>query len=418
MSGSGQVRRARGSSLNGSAPEASFIDDDEGFAQVLSRLERSKLFALDTEFHRERTYYPRLALLQLAWEDGVAIVDPLAVDVSPLARVLRGEGVAVVHAAEQDLEVLERACGQVPSKLFDTQLAAGFLGMSTPSLGSLVERVLGIRLEKGDQLTDWTRRPLTSGQLAYATSDVAHLLEVRRVLIERLREAGRLAWAEEECASLLERSRQPVDPEEAWWRLKHARQLRPRQRAVAQCVAAWRERRARASDQPVRYVLSDLALVSIAHRPPSTRRELEAVRGIDGRSLANGAAEELLAAIAAGLELPEAEVRMPPGPPPDPVARPAAALGAAFVAERARRVGIDTSLLATRSDLAAFFREPPEGRLVTTWRREVVGEHLWRLASGEIALALDGSGDLVLEERSHRPALLGATETATRSGRR
>lgn len=399
------LRRARGSRApSAPVPEFRVVEDESAFAEVLAALEGAEAYALDTEFHRERTYYPRLALLQLAWEGGLAVVDPLAVDVRPFARILEGDGVAVLHAAEQDLEVLERACGLVPQRLFDTQLAAGFVGMSTPSLGSLVERLLGVRLEKGDQLTDWTRRPLTAGQLAYAASDVAYLLESRRVLVERLGHLGRLDWAGEECAALLARSRLPVVPEEAWWRLKHARQLRPKERAVAQCVAAWRERRARATDQPVRYVLSDLALVSIAHRPPASRRELEAVRSVDGRHLANGAADELLAAIAAGLELPAAEIHTPPGPPPEPVARPAAALGAAFVAERARQVSIDTSLLATRADLAAFFRERPEGRLVTTWRREIVGEPLRRLAGGEVALALDETGNLVLEERSHRLA--------------
>ncbi|MDA8035085.1 MAG: HRDC domain-containing protein [Actinomycetota bacterium] len=410
--------RRPGSHRPASAPAPAYrlVEDDAGFAEVLEALAAAEAYALDTEFHRERTYFPHLALLQLAVVDEIFVVDPLAVDVAPLGRVLDGPGLAVLHAAEQDLEVLDRACGTVPGRLFDTQLAAGFVGMSTPSLGSLAERLLGVRLEKGDQLTDWTRRPLTSGQLAYAASDVAHLLEARAVLCEQLEQLGRRTWAEEECATLLGRSRGPAVPEEAWWRLKHARQLRGRDRGVAQSVAAWRERRAQQIDQPVRYVLPDLALVAIAHRPPSSRRELETVRGLDGRHLGGAAAEGLLEAVAAGLALDPPALRLPPGPGTEPVARPAAALGAAFVAERARQVGIDTSLLATRADLAAFFRERPEGRLVTTWRRVVVGEPLRRLASGEVSLALDEAGDLVLEERSFRPAGLGAPDAAAELG--
>ena len=226
---------------------------------------------LDTEFHRERTYFPQLALVQLAWRGGIALVDPLAIDISPLARVLQGPGLAVVHAAEQDLEVLEHACGTVPARLFDTQVAAGFLGQVSPSLVNLVERVLGVRLLKGDQLTDWTRRPLSAGQLAYAAGDVAYLLELRERIGERLEEKGRMQWANEEFAILLSRDRSSTEPEQAWWRLPRSRQLRG-PRGVAQCVAAWRERRAQRMDLPVRFVLPDLAVLSISQHPTRTPR--------------------------------------------------------------------------------------------------------------------------------------------------
>ncbi len=394
----------RAASLAPAPPVAHrLVTDEAGLAEVVGEIASVEEYGLDTEFHRERTYYPRLALLQVAYGDQVALIDPLAVDVAGFVAVVAGPALAVLHAADQDLEVLERACGAVPARLFDTQLAAGFDGMSTPSLGTLVERVLGWRLEKGDQLTDWTRRPLDDRQLSYAASDVAYLLTLRDRLAERLGALGRLAWAEEECAAVLARPRGPVPPDEAWWRLKHARQLRGRDRQVAQAVAAWRERRAQRLDVPTRYVLSDLALVSIAHRPPRSRLELEAVRGLDVRGL-GPAAGELLDAIAEGLALPPEAVRPPPGPPAESVARPAASLGAAWVASRSRQLGIDTSLLATRADLAAFFKERPEGRLTTSWRDELVGEPLRLLAEGKLALAVGESGNLVLEERSYRPA--------------
>src|SRR5207237_1127158 len=132
----------------------------------------------------------------------------------------------VAHAAEQDLEVLLHACGAVPSRLFDTQVAAGFLGLSSPSLATLVERFVGVRLPKGDRLTDWTRRPLTTAQLAYAAADVTHLLEARQTIRRELEGRGRLTWAEDECRLLLTRVRQPQDPATAWWRMKDARSLR------------------------------------------------------------------------------------------------------------------------------------------------------------------------------------------------
>ncbi|HLI16169.1 MAG TPA: HRDC domain-containing protein [Acidimicrobiales bacterium] len=389
---------ARPSSRAASAVAYELVTTPGALADLVERLRSEDVYAVDTEFHRERTYFPRLGLVQLAWRAGVALVDPLAVDPAPLAEVLAGPGLAVVHAGDQDLEVLERACGARPRHLFDTQLAAGFLGLSSPSLSSLAARLLGIRLEKGDRLADWTRRPLTEAQLRYAAGDVAHLLELWQVLTERLRAAGRLAWAEAECAALLERPRLPPVPEEAWWRLRHARQLHGRERAVAQAVAAWRERRAAELDVPPRYVLSDLALGAICHRPPTTPAELARVRGLDGRQ-ATSIADDLLAAVAAGLAAPLEDVRLPPPAPEEAAPKAALALVAAWTAERARTLGIDPALLATRADLADFLRRPPTGRLTRSWRNAIVGEPIARLLAGEAALALE-DGTIVLERRS------------------
>ncbi|HTW99251.1 MAG TPA: HRDC domain-containing protein [Acidimicrobiales bacterium] len=385
------------------------ISDPTALADLVAELVRADRYGLDTEFHRERSYFPHLALVQVAWPGGIALVDPLAVDVAPLAEVLAGPGLAVLHAADQDLEVLDRACGRVPSRLFDTQLAAGFIGFSSPSLSSLVERLLGQRLEKGDQLTDWTRRPLTPAQLRYAASDVAHLLELHDRIAAELDSTGRSAWAAEECALMLARARSAVLPEEAWWRLKHARQLRGPERGIAQCVAAWRERRAQALDLPVRFILSDLALLSITHRPPRTRSELEQVRSLDIRQLGGAAASELLEAVAAGRSLGSRLLRLPPSQGTSAPVRPAVTLAASWLAERAQALRIDPAILATRADLVAYLQERPEGRLVNTWRHGLIGEPLARLAAGELALAFGADGSLVLEERTYRRVELDAS---------
>jgi ribonuclease D len=377
------------------------VADAAALRSLLGELRGADAYALDTEFHRERTYFARLALLQVAWPGGIALVDPLAVDVAGFAELLAGPGIAVIHSADQDLEVLERACGAAPTRLFDTQLAAGFIGLATPSLVALVERLLGIRLDKGDQLTDWTRRPLTDEQCQYAANDVAHLLELHRVIVERLVASGRLAWAEEECAALLARARQPVVPEEAWWKLRQARQLRGAERGVAQSVAAWRERRAQTLDRPVRFILSDLALAAIAHRPPKSRDDLAHVRNLDVHSLGEAVVAELLAAAAEGSRLPPESIRLPPGPRGDAVGKPAVALALAFAGELARQLEIDPALLATRADVVGFLQQPREGRLTASWRHETVGEPLARLVTGQAALALE-EGSLVLEERSRR----------------
>ena len=389
-------------------PEPRLVTSDLALVDLVAELADSPQYGIDTEFHRERTYFARLALLQVGWPGGIALIDPLSVEISRFADVLQGPGVAIFHAADQDLEVLERACGCVPKSIFDTQVAAGFLGISSASLVSLVEKMLARRLEKGDQLTDWTRRPLTDSQVRYAAGDVAHLIDLYDDLRNRLEAKGRLSWAEAECALALERSRQPVVPEEAWWRLRQARQLRGRDRGVAQEVAAWRERKAQSVDQPTRFLLSDLALASIAQRPPATRAELDQVRSIESRHLGGGGAEEILGAVGRGLALSNADLHLPPGPQGESVAKPAVTLAAAWVSERAKELQIDQAILATRADLVAFMQDPPVGRLQESWRNELVGEPIRRLVAGDLSLALEGQ-TLVLEERSRRRYLGSGT---------
>ena len=376
--------------------------DAAGLDALVEELDGEAVVGLDTEFHRERTYFAHLALVQLAWEGGIALVDPLSVDVTPLARLLKSPTVLVLHAAEQDLEVLERTCGAVPANLFDTQLAAGFLGDVSPSLVNLVERELGIRLTKSDQLTDWTHRPLSAGQLEYAAGDVAHLLALHSSISERLERSGRSVWVAEECALMVGKDRTLPVPEECWWRLPHSRQLRGPARAVAQCVAAWRELRARSLDLPLRFVLTDLAVVAIAQHPPRSLADLQRVRGLDGRHLTDGAGEQIVAAVSNGLRLAPSEVRHPPATDFEQPARATAALATAFATQRALDLSLDPAILATRADVAAFLQPVPKGRLTTGWRLELVGAGLRRLTGGTAALAFDGQGGLVLEERSHR----------------
>lgn len=383
-----------------------WIDTDAALVAAVAELRDEPFYAIDTEFHRERTYFPHAALVQIAWRDRTVLVDPLAVAIAPLAEVLRGPGVAVAHAAQQDLEVLDRECGEVPSQLFDTQLAAGFVGFSSPSLMNLVERLLGRSLPKGDRLTDWTRRPLTAAQREYAASDVEHLLDLRSVLVSMLEERGRLEWAMEECQLLLERPREPQDPDTAWWRLKDSRSLRGTSRGVAQAVAAWRERRAASLDRPVRSVLPDLALMSIAHRPPRDESELRAARGVEPRHLGGGAGSEILAAVGAGQQLTPTK---PPRPGGDAdlerSLRPAATLVSAWVGQLSRDLEIDPALVATRADIQALLRGDDDARLGRGWRGELVGEPIRRLVAGEAALAFEpGTAHLVLERRVQKSA--------------
>ena len=379
------------------------VTDEAALRALVTEVAAEDSYAVDTEFHTERTYVPELALIQVAWRDKVALIDPRAVDPAPLGEVLGGRGTAVAHAASQDLDVLMAACGAVPATVFDTQIVAGFLGMSSPSLSRLVDQVLGITLPKADRLSDWLVRPISERQVAYAVNDVAHLLALRRVLSERLRALGRLEWAIDECDQVLGDRTPARVPEEAWWKLGDIRSMSRRSRAVAQEVAAWRERTAAQTNRPRRRILSDLGLLAISQRPPHSVAELRTARGIDGRHLAQGRADEILDAVRRGLELPSGDLRMPAEGRDAPAPAAAVAICSGLVRQIADDLDFDQSLLATRADLAQLLAGEPS-RLDTGWRRDTVGEPLRRLIAGEVAAAFGPKGRVVLEERSGRPA--------------
>lgn len=361
----------------------------------VDRLLADPRYAMDTEFHRERTYFPKLALVQIAGAGEIVLIDPLGCDLSPLKVLFDSECLAVLHAAQQDLDVLHHSVGAVPRRMYDTQLAAGFLGYSTPSLVSLLQSELKVSAAKGDRLTDWLHRPLTSDQREYAASDVAYLLELQDVLDAKLAADGRTAWAFDACLELLAKPASGTDPESAWTKLKDVRVLKPRARGVARAVAAWRERRAMSIDAPVRQVLPDLAILGIAQKQPKTITELSQARGVDDRHTRGVIGKELLEAVALG-QLLDANLPAPDGEDLERSMRPAVALVSAWVSEVARESHIDTALLATRSDLVAFLRGDPDARLAIGWRHDLLGDGIRRLVAGKAALTFDGRGGLNL----------------------
>lgn len=383
-----------------SGSEYSIIETDQEFQAFIDRSLGVDAFAIDTEFHRERSYFPRVALIQINNGSEIALIDPLAVNPEPLAALLESDSVAVLHAASQDLEVFLHWANAVPTKIFDTQLAAGFTGLSTPSLAALHDRVLHISLPKTSRLTDWLARPLTEDQLDYAASDVLHLLELRDRLVADLESRGRLQWAEDECEELRQVPRGRRDPEEAWRRIKAVRQLKGGSLGAARALASWRENKAADLDQPVRFILSDLALVGIAQRQPRNADQLRKVRGVDDRLARGEGGETILRLVQEGAELPPPPRSGAPKREARPDLRPAVALVAAWVAQLSRELSIDSALLGTRADIEALVRGDDDARLAIGWRAELAGEPIRRLMSGEAALAFDGDGGLVLEERS------------------
>ncbi|TVR24167.1 MAG: hypothetical protein EA389_11570 [Ilumatobacter sp.] len=374
-----------------------WIDRTDQLQEVVEALLDQPRYALDTEFHRERTYYPKLALVQIAWPDDLVLIDPLAVDITELAPLFESDVLGVLHAAQQDLDVLTHAVGAVPRRLYDTQIAAGFVGYGTPSLVALLQGEIDVTPAKGDRLTDWLRRPLTDDQCDYAAADVAYLLEVHDLLEAKLHEMDRNSWVVDACNELLAKPVSGSAPDDAWMKLKDTRALRPKARAVAQAVAAWRERRAMSVDIPVRHVLPDLAVLGIAQRQPTTVKELAQTRGVDERSLRGSLADDIIAAVKAGqaAEPPLARVSTDDL---DRGLRPAVTLVSAWVSQVARTERIDTSILATRNDIVALLSGDVDARLARGWRAELLGDGIRDLVAGRAGLTFDGERGLRLVE--------------------
>jgi ribonuclease D len=344
---------------------------------------------------RERTYRARLCLVQLAFEDEIALVDAAGgLDLEPVGEILGDAGVEIlVHSGRQDFEIFHDLFGVVPKRSFDVQVAAGFVGhgASLP-YGRLVASVLGVQLKKGEAYTDWCRRPLTDAQKTYAADDVRFLGDVAARLKETLRERGRLPWAEEEMADLSDADTYRSAPGELWRRVSGRGTLSARQTAVLRELAAWREEEAARRDLPRGWVVKDVALVEIARRMPTTVSELSAIRGL-GRGQAERIASGVIGTVARGRAAPGIATDDRPSRELQARARMLSGLADAVVRARCERKGVAAELMATRGELEALLVDVVSGaleegrhRLLTGWRRELAGDAVLELARGRLGV--------------------------------
>ncbi|MBD0282153.1 MAG: ribonuclease D [Thermoleophilaceae bacterium] len=368
--------------------------------------------AIDTEFVSERRYRALLCLAQVAVpdphaRDGVRtdVLDPIEgeLDAAPLAAVLADPAVeVVVHAGRQDIALLRRSWQTDVANVFDTQVAAGFLGFGNQeSYESLVRKVLNVRLKGSEGFTRWDRRPLTPRQLAYAADDARLLLALGDELERRLLTRGRLEWAREECRALEDASDER-DPDRVYERLPRLARLGERARAVARELVEWREGVARAMDRPPGFVLPDQALVELARRAPSDRHGLEQIRGLPPQTI-HRRADQLLEALERGRR--RRSPPPPPAPPPrDPADAPLVSLAQALVRQRSMESGVAVELIATHSELGALVSELRRGedgnrrRVAQGWRRELVGDELRELIAGRRSVAVGPDGRLLVRE--------------------
>ncbi len=350
--------------------------DQEALEALCHALTKASWVGLDTEFVRERTYYAELCLVQLALPDALVLVDPLKVDIRPLAQALRGPGPKIVHAGRQDLELLLQETGGLPSPLFDTQIAAALIGHHDQvGYAKLVAQLLAVELNKDATRTNWALRPLSERQLAYAQDDVRYLDALRDKLGSELVRLGRMDWLTEDCEALTEPGLYRFHPDQLVHRYRQGASLSPGGQAIFQELLVWREAAAQEANLPRNWVLPDTVLAELAARPPKNQTELAAHRGLSPQSLERwgGAAMATIERAGDSPRRPWALPRL------DPEQERLYMALAVHVDACAKALAIEAGVLCSRRTLKEIVQGAPPGNLVRGWRAEVLGSQGARL---------------------------------------
>ena len=358
--------------------------------------------ALDTEFMRDQTYWPKLCLIQIAAPGTSAIIDPLAegMDLTPFYDLLRQPGVVkVLHAARQDLEIFSQQGGVIPEPLFDTQIAAMVCGFGdAASYETLARKLARVEIDKSARYSDWSHRPLSKRQLEYAMADVTHLCTIYEAMTQMLARTGRASWVEEEIAALRDPALYRLDPKESWKRLK-PRTSNKRFLAMLASLAEWREREAQTRDMPRGRVLKDEALTEIAAHPPENAEGLERIRAVPKGFAGSRLGKGLLEAIELGRHAPPPDGIEPRQPQRRREPSPAAIdLLKTLLRLKAEEVGVAPRLIADSDDIERLAAQEDDGvAALHGWRAEVFGNDALALRKGELAIALENGRATVVE---------------------
>ena len=374
-----------------------------------AELEKGPYVAIDTEFMRDQTYWPKLCLIQAAGAESAAIIDPFSndLDLKPFHHLLAAKNVVkVFHAARQDIEIFHHQASVIPEPLFDTQIAAMVCGFGeAASYETLVRKITKAEIDKSARFTDWSRRPLSKRQLEYALADVTHLRLVYQALSKELEKTGRASWVEEEEATLKDPDTYRLDPSEAWRRLR-PRSTNKRFFSVLVGVAAWREREAQTRDVPRNRVLKDEALLEIAAHPPMSAEALSEIRALpngyansrSGKALVAAVAEALDGPLPEGMPLPERRHSREPSPA-------ALDLLKTLLRLRAHQYRVAPRLVASSEDLERLAAGDDDGvPALHGWRAEVFGHDALALRDGHLAIALEHGEAVVIETGAERRA--------------
>lgn len=377
--------------IRGKVPDPQVITTQDELNALVKDLSKSPYIAVDTEFHRERTYYAKLCLIQVGTDDVIAAVDPFAdLDLKPLLNLLLDKKILkVFHAAKQDLEIFHNMTGQVLAPIFDTQIAAMALGLGE-QIGymPLVKKILNIDLSKAQQMTDWTRRPLTDQQLAYALDDVIYLRDLYKDMEKQLRKKNRFTWLEEEERRLVDPRNFAPTSDDLWQGIK-CRDKNPRTVTALKALAIWRDEMARQLNKPRTFILRDEPLAAIAQYRPNSVDKLEQLRNVPGDIIRNYG-PSIVALMSKINQMPDknlvrAEIKHRNARGIDSVS---AAMASLYLRLKAEEADISPRLLASADELDDFLRGDRKVPIASGWRYELAGKGLEELINGRIALSV------------------------------
>ena len=374
--------------------EILYVDSTDKLQQLCLSIKDAPILILDTEFVREKTYRAKLCLLQIATDDIVACVDPIAInDISPLMDLINDQSkLKVLHAARQDYEIFYDLTRQLPQPLFDTQLAASLLGYGEQvGYGSLVGKVLGIQLDKAHTRTDWSKRPLSEAQIKYASDDVIYLRQLYPLLTQQLKEKGREDWLNEEFDSLCQKELYVTKLDEAWQRVKGINRLRPRQLAAAKNISHWREEMAIKKDLPRRWIISDDILLAIAQLLPKNKLQLESIANIK-KAFIDKSGDSVLNCVKKALELDDAS--LPSVKKPKRLTAEQEIVADLLLVQLkiiANNQNISVSNIANRKMLEKFINGETDITLLKGWRYQLAGKKIQDLYNNKFALHIENN---------------------------
>ncbi|MDE3015445.1 MAG: ribonuclease D [Pseudomonadota bacterium] len=377
------------------------ITSEAELKKFCAAVEGGHYITVDTEFLRDKTYFPKLCLLQIAGQGEAAIIDPLApgLDLKPVFALMQKKSLTkVFHAARQDIEIFHLLSGHIPAPIFDTQIAAAVCGYGeSASYESLVNKIAGAEIDKSSRFTDWSARPLSEKQLKYALSDVTHLCTIYEDLKNKIEAMGRMGWIMEEHARLTDPAIYNADPNDAWKRLRFGN-MRPKHLAALRELARWRETEARKADVPRGRIVKDETLVELAAALPRKENDLSRMRGMD-RHLSGAKVAAILQCVEAALALPPADYPQVPRHhrPPENVTA-ALPMLQMLLKVTADAEGIAASIIAGKDDLEAIALKQ-DTPAMHGWRYDIFGQKAEALLEGKLKLSLDATtGKVVIEE--------------------
>lgn len=379
---------------NNTEYEILYVDDNEKLQQLCDSIKDAPLLILDTEFIREKTYRAKLCLLQIATDDIVACVDPIALsDISALMNIINDKNkLKVLHSARQDYEIFFDLTNQLPQPLFDSQLAASLLGYGEQvGYGSLVQKVLGVQLDKAHTRTDWSKRPLSDAQIRYASDDVVYLRELYPILKSQLVEQGRENWLDDEFDALCQPELFVTRPEEAWNRVKGVNRLRPRQLAAAKNISEWREKVAIKKDRPRRWILSDDILLAAAQLLPKNISQLESIANIK-KAVIDNSGETILGCVKKALELQETD--LPTIKKPTRLSADQEIIADLLLTSLkliASKQNISPANISNRKMIEKLILGEKDIALLQGWRNKLAGEKLQNLLSNKVGLHIENN---------------------------